>query len=241
MSQTVCVSNNFCQKVEIFLANDQSDAFSSVFRFSCCFFFEGGCNLTFHILLCSKQRRKGRRESRKKGSERGWGPFWTLSKLRRLPRSRVSSVFIKVCQLGYSDNSILCQYTNNSKKKTEGVRAMDRGSWSVTKKKRKKDKRAAEGMLSSQFLPHANTGVFRNDFTGFFFRSDSPRIIWWNRGRVRLTSEMFDVDFFVFFLTRRSCIRERKAAVALASRSISQDWLLYCYWCRYLVRHNWIL
>lgn len=38
-----------------------------------------------------------------------------------------------------------------------------------------------------------------------------------------------------------SRVRERKATVALESRSISQDRLWYCYWCCYLVWHNWIL
>lgn len=47
----------------------------------------------------------------------------------------------------------------------EAVRGMDRGSWSVTKKEEKVE-RAAGRMLSSHFVPRADTGVFRDDFTG---------------------------------------------------------------------------
>lgn len=65
------MSNHFCQKVEIFLANDQSDAFSSVFRFSCCFFFEGGVQLDFSHPPLQQTKTKGEeREQEERQRER---------------------------------------------------------------------------------------------------------------------------------------------------------------------------
>lgn len=100
------------------------------------------------------------------------------------------------------------------KKKTEGARAMDRGSWSVTKKKRKKDRRAAEGMLSSHFLPRADTAVFRNDFTGFFL----PQ--WFSAHHLvkqgSRSTHFWDVwrrfFFFFFFNAAQPCQREESGS-----------------------------
>lgn len=94
-------------------------------------------------------------------------------------------------------------------------------------------------MLLSHFLPRTDTGVFHNDFYGIFLASysDSARIIW----RTGVVFHSLLRRWTLTVITRLGRVRERKVAVAPTSRSISQDRLLYCYWCCYLVRHNWIL
>lgn len=181
-------------------------------------FFGGGCNLTFHIPLCSKQRRKGCGERRKKGSERGWGPFWTLSKLRRLPRSRVSSSFfyqgLPARPLWQFNPLPIYKPPHQKKKKKQRERRIEgAGVW---QKKRKKDERAAEWMLSSRCLPHADTGVFCNDFTGFLLRAAViQRASSGETGVALKRSETLDVDFFEFLFglaTPQPCQREENGS-----------------------------
>lgn len=190
--------------------------------------------------------RGGRKAGREGEREGGWGLSWTLSKLRRLPRWRVSSFFIKVCQLGYSDNSILCQYT-----KTEGVRVIQRGSWSVTKRKKKRRRRARQSLVILFFASYRHS-VFYTTFTdsansmihlGTFLYN---LLNHWNYiistcSQVTFESVLRGMLNFTQRGRVTNTVAGNESSSATVYRSISQDRLLYCYWCRYLVRHNWIL
>lgn len=66
--------------------------------------------------------------------------------------------FIKVCQLGYSDNSILCQYTN-----TEGVRVKERES--IKKKTMESDKKEESGRVLSSYFCHIPTLSVLHNFS----------------------------------------------------------------------------
>lgn len=117
--------------------------------------------LTFASSFRQIEGKRGRRG--REGGMEGWGPSWTLSKLSRLPRWRVY-FFIKVCQLGYSDSSILCQNTN-----TERARVKERESIKKDGEWQKKLRR----VLSFDFC-HILT-VFYTTFQSRWTRSREPK------------------------------------------------------------------
>lgn len=109
------------------------------------------------------------------------------------------------------------------------MRAIDRGSWRVTKKKKTLRERPRECCHLISCLTPTLAWLY-----GIFLVT---HIIW----RTRVVSDSLLRCWTLIVIMRLSRVRESKVTVALASRSISQDRLWYCYWCRYLVRHNWIL
>lgn len=118
--------------------------------------------------------------------------------------------FIKVCQLGYSDNSILCQYRkrNNSKKRWEWEQWIEgAGVW---QKRRQSWESGPENVVISFLASHRHWRVSQR-----LLRDFSCELQWFsayhlaNRGRVPLTSETLDFDCYY---AARPCQREESGS-----------------------------
>lgn len=190
--------------------------------------------------------RGGRKAAREGGREGGWGLSWTLSKLRRLPRWRVSSFFNQglPARLLWQFNPLPIYKNGGSESDTERELECD-------KKKKKRRRRARQSLVILFFASYRHS-VFYTTFTdsansmihlGTFLYN---LLNHWNYiistcSQVTFESVLRGMLNFTQRGRVTNTVAGNESSSATVYRSISQDRLLYCYWCRYLVRHNWIL
>lgn len=126
------------------------------------------------------------------------------------------------------------------------IKKKDDGAW----------QKEESGKVLSSYFCHIPTLSVLHNFFGFCERTrepnDSHGTFLYNllnhRNYIIFTCSQFTTESVsegMSNFTQPGCVTNivagNECSSASVYRSISQDRLYYCYWCCYLVRHNWIL